>query len=119
MALAVYAFLIWRGPDAKLYALTNNDEMTKKVRAFLALAGFGFLVCIYRGTESMLFWLPVNITSEGGRITAASVVALIFTLVAGSILIKHILRTPDRRESGIGKRPRRITTPQRNCTARK
>jgi hypothetical protein len=91
LALSAYIFLIWRGEHARLQFMTGpSDRPNKKVLAFLILAAIGLLVCIYQGTKTMLIWMPTHLDSDGEYTSAASVIAFIFTMVAGSILIEHI-----------------------------
>jgi hypothetical protein len=92
LALAGYIFLIWRGQHARLHSMPGLSGFTHKaVRTFLFLAAIGFLVCIYKGTEAMLSWMPAHLNSDEEWTSAASVIALIFTMLGGGILIEYIL----------------------------
>lgn len=51
----------WADKSAWLYKVLHNPYPNLiLVRAYLILAAIGFLVCVYQGTHSMLWWFPAS-----------------------------------------------------------
>jgi len=73
-----------------LFAVTRgSDLLSWWQKVFLGLAIAGFLVCMYKGAETLLWWVPGNSAQADGSEflkSYRSVLALLFALTGGLFL---------------------------------
>lgn len=93
-ALSLYILLAVRGKSELLYSTSSAaTPLSWKEKTFFALAAIGFLVCMYKGAEAMLYWMPDSwghLDSDDEYQTVRSFVALLFAAVGGLSLIGFI-----------------------------
>ena len=75
VSLCVYIVLAVRGNSITLYSTSNSRLLSRRQNVFLALAAIAFLICMYKGAETMLWWIP----DEDGEFSARAYLALLFT----------------------------------------
>ncbi len=100
LSLSVCIYLAVRGDSVTLYSAVNNDYLSTKQKIFLVFAAIGFLVCIYSGVKAMLFWMPSEwgrINSDGEHEAFKSIIASVFTFVAGFSFIHLIDKAAHKR----------------------
>lgn len=93
LALATYIFLAARGSSLTLYYTLDASLLSWRSKLFLALAAIGFLICMYSGAATMLYWLPADwggLDSEGEFQTDRSSLAATFAMFGGVALIVFI-----------------------------
>jgi len=90
LSLCAYIFLAVRGRSTMLFAVTRgSDLLSWWQKIFLGLAIAGFLVCMYRGAETLLWWVPGDSAEADGSGllgSSRSVLALLFALTGGLFL---------------------------------
>jgi hypothetical protein len=90
ICFSIYIYLANRGRSPYLYFPTNGRmpiPIGKKV--FLAFAAIALLVCIYAGSELMLFWIPKtwgSLDEDGDFVTTQFLLASLFTTFGGIAL---------------------------------
>lgn len=94
VALSIYIFLAARGKSELLYAtISSRLKLSWINKAFFAFAAIGFLICMYKGAEAMLYWMPSSwgtVDSDGEYLTFRSYVALLFTALGGIPFVAFI-----------------------------
>lgn len=93
LALATYIFLAARGSSLTLYYTLDVSLLSWRSKLFLALAAIGFLICMYSGASTMLYWMPTawgSLDSEGEFQTDRSSLAATFAMFGGVALIVFI-----------------------------
>ena len=113
IAVSAFIFLAVRGNNTTLLSanvkrLTRVSVVTTAIpwrprrhlswtqRIFLLMAAIGFIFCLYKGAETMLFWMPDNWVqfSDGeGFNPVKSIVAGLFALIGGVILFQYIINS--------------------------
>lgn len=92
-ALAIYAWLLYKGTSETLYSTINTRLMDWRKRAFVGLAAVAFLASIYNGIDSMLFWMPDtwgSIDEDGDFRTVRTALAGVGAFLIGLPLIQVI-----------------------------
>lgn len=93
LCLSIYIYLANRGRSLVLYSSVDSRLMSFGTRPFFAFAAVALLVCLYRGAEIMLFWLPSSwgYADEYGQFTKLQeTLALLFAFLGGLTLINFI-----------------------------
>lgn len=93
LSLATYIFLAARGTSLTLYSTLDESLGSWKSSLFLALAAIGFLICMYSGASTMLYWMPTDwggLGSDGEFQTHRSLLAATFAILGGGALIIFI-----------------------------
>lgn len=92
--LSLYIFLAVRGKSELLYSTVSSRLVPSwKDKAFFALATIGFLVCMFKGAEAMLYWMPSSwgsADSDGDYQTLKSYIAFLFAGIGGIALVGFI-----------------------------
>jgi hypothetical protein len=90
LSLCAYIFLAVRGKSTTLFLATRGSELLSwRQKVFLILAAAGFLVCMYKGAEALLWWIPGNpgpVGEESYFDSYRSVLALFFAITGGLFL---------------------------------
>lgn len=82
LSLSVYIYL-WTKGNSCVLCNTGNFSLPLKQNIFLLSACLGFLVCMFKGVETMLFWIPheIGVFDSDGDYTSLKVhLAGLFTL---------------------------------------
>jgi hypothetical protein len=93
LALSVYIYLANRGGNATLYLSDDYRHLSTNQKVFLGLAAIGFLICMFKGAETMLFWLPSEWgwPDEDGEFQSVRVlIASAFAMFGGIALAQFI-----------------------------
>lgn len=96
-ALVGYAVLVWSRFGRVSSSVLDANSATWKGKAFLALAALGLLVCLYTGSEALLYWLPNSwggIDEDGEFRTFRSALAGVFTIIIAGPLIYVLEEVP-------------------------
>lgn len=98
VSLSGYIWLAVTGKSPVLYA-TSDDCLWRCLpfwkKAAMACAVLGFLVCMYSGAESMLFWIPDewgSLDEKGEWQTWRSSLSFLFAASGGVVLLQFIDR---------------------------
>ena len=70
----------------------TGRRLSWRQRIFLLMAAIGFLVCFYKGAETMLFWMPENwghLSDDGDFHLLKSTIAGLFALIGGGIFFQY------------------------------
>jgi hypothetical protein len=90
LSLCAYIFLAVRGKSTTLFLATRGSELLSwRQKVFLILAAAGFLVCMYKGAEALLWWIPGNpgpVGEESYFESYRSLLALFFAITGGLFL---------------------------------
>lgn len=93
-ALSLYILLAVRGKSELLFSTrVSRNSFSWTEKTFFALAAVGFFVCMLKGAEAMLYWMPGSwggFDSDGEFQTTRFSVSLLFSAVAGISLITFI-----------------------------
>lgn len=93
LSLATYIYLAYRGASATLYSTVHVRLMSWRSKVFLTVAAIAFLICMFSGASTLLYWMPPewgSIDSDGEFQTIRSSLATAFAFFGGGALIIFI-----------------------------
>lgn len=93
LCLAIYIYLANRGRSLALYSSVDSRLRSFGTNVIFAFAAAALLICLYKGAEMMLFWLPFNwgsVDEDGQFTTLRAGLALLFTSIFGVAFIEFI-----------------------------
>ena len=91
LCLSIYIYLVVNGNNCILCERSIYNSSLKQ-NIFLAFSAIGFLVCMFKGAEAMLFWIPDKlggIDSDGEFTSLKIYLASAFTF--GSMALIGVL----------------------------
>lgn len=93
LSLCVYIFLAVRGNSLILYSTSHPLLLSWWKKIFLALAALAFLICMFKGAEAMLWWMPSSwgsLDSDGEFHTVRVSLAILFLTFFGLAFVQFI-----------------------------
>lgn len=93
LSLCVYIFLAVRGNSLILYSTSHPLLLSWWKKIFLALAALAFLICMFKGAEAMLWWMPSswgNLDDNGEFQTIRVSLATLFLTFGGLAFVSFI-----------------------------
>lgn len=94
LALALCIALMQNQGNPTMYAASRGSYLTVAQKSLLALAGLGFITCMYTGAYAMLFWMPDNWGSfgdDGEFQTVRAGLAGTFAAIGGMFFLQALL----------------------------
>lgn len=93
LSLCVYIFLAARGKSITLYSTSHTFLLSWRQKIFLAFAALAFLICMYKGAEAMLWWIPSTwggVDEDGEYQTLRASLASLFSILGGLAFVQFI-----------------------------
>lgn len=93
LSLCVYIFLAVRGDSLLLYSTSHPLLLSWWKKLFLAFAALAFLICMFKGAEAMLWWVPASwgsLDSDGEYHAVRISLATLFLTFGGLAFVQFI-----------------------------
>ena len=91
--LAAYIYLASRGDSLTVYSSLDSRMSSASQKIFLGLAAIGFLTCMFKGAEAMLYWMPKGwrlLDMHGRFATCKEILAVTFGFFGGIVLMEIV-----------------------------
>lgn len=93
ISLCVYIYLAVNGKSLTLYSTVRYFHIAWWKKLFLALAVIAFLVCMFKGSEALLWWFPRSwgVHDDDGEFTAMIyLLPTVFSIIGGLSFVNFI-----------------------------